>query len=446
VEIFTNLKLKNKYKKKSENEKPFLIRINHVEIVNFIMKICNIDKNINISKFLNIISKFIKLKYNFKELQNLFITNGIILSQDQLTLIKLFFSINGELSVHLIKEINQKLGKYALKIKDQMNDILKLIEYLEYWKVFSNENIRFELDFSFTNKFHRYDGIMINFGLSNHNFISFGFGGRYSNLIKLFNQNSNMNCLGVLINFSEINKYCQLIDKLNKNMIIKALIGSDYFNTLKERIEISNMLLENNISNDIILEDKNTSFEILNTYCKEFNIDYFLQTIDNNKNFLNILKLQNKNIKNNKIKKKEIINFLKDIKNDTREEPLENKEINFKNLDENDIKIISFDNLKLNTKNMFLENVKKKYTEIINTFKNNLKIIIAVNLDYLHLKDVVTNTNKFLNTKDLSPKVKDSMINLSKTIKKLKLLNPKDTFLLYSGVDDRILIENFEIH
>jgi hypothetical protein len=229
-------------------------------------------------------------------------------------------------------------------------------------------------------------------------------------------------------------------------MIIKALIGSDYFNTLKERIEISNMLLENNISNDIILEDKNTSFEILNTYCKEFNIDYFLQTIDNNKNFLNILKLQNKNIKNNKIKKKEIINFLKDIKNDMREEPLENKEINFKNLDENDIKIISFDNLKLNTKNMFLENVKKKYTEIINTFKNNLKIIIAVNLDYLHLKDVVTNTNKFLNTKDLSPKVKDSMINLSKTIKKLKLLNPKDTFLLYSGVDDRILIENFEIH
>src|SRR3989344_3082878 len=175
--------------------------------------------------------------------------------------------INKIISLISIKGSNSKKLKELCKLenKEGLEEIKELLSYLKEF------NTKVEFDITLARGLSYYTGTIFEVVLNNDLSLSLGGGGRYDDMISKF-MDSKQEYPAVGISFGLDRIYNILVNKNIKKTNTRLFIIP--IQTLKESLNISQKLRENNINTDIDLNNKGISKNL--DYANKLNIPYVL--------------------------------------------------------------------------------------------------------------------------------------------------------------------------
>ncbi|MBS3156397.1 histidine--tRNA ligase [Candidatus Woesearchaeota archaeon] len=228
------------------------IKINNRKILNSILKEADITENQE--DIILIIDKLYKIgvKGVKEELKSKKLTDK---------------QINKIISLISIKGSNSKKLKELCKLenKEGLEEIKELLSYLKEF------NTKVEFDITLARGLSYYTGTIFEVVLNNDLSLSLGGGGRYDDMISKF-MDSKQEYPAVGISFGLDRIYNILVNKNIKKTNTRLFIIP--IQTLKESLNISQKLRENNINTDIDLNNKGISKNL--DYANKLNIPYVL--------------------------------------------------------------------------------------------------------------------------------------------------------------------------
>ena len=228
------------------------IKINNRKILNSILKEADITENQE--DIILIIDKLYKIgvKGVKEELKSKKLTDK---------------QINKIINLISIKGSNSKKLKELCKLenKEGLEEIKELLSYLKEF------NTKVEFDITLARGLSYYTGTIFEVVLNNDLSLSLGGGGRYDDMISKF-MDSKQEYPAVGISFGLDRIYNILVNKNIKKTNTRLFIIP--IQTLKESLNISQKLRENNINTDIDLNNKGISKNL--DYANKLNIPYVL--------------------------------------------------------------------------------------------------------------------------------------------------------------------------
>ena len=228
------------------------IKINNRKILNSILKEADITENQE--DIILIIDKLYKIgvKGVKEELKSKKLTDK---------------QINKIINLISIKGSNSKKLKELTKLEDKegLEEIKELLSYLKEF------NTKVEFDITLARGLSYYTGTIFEVVLNNDLSLSLGGGGRYDDMISKF-MDSKQEYPAVGISFGLDRIYNILVNKNIKKTNTRLFIIP--IQTLKESLNISQKLRENNINTDIDLNNKGISKNL--DYANKLNIPYVL--------------------------------------------------------------------------------------------------------------------------------------------------------------------------
>ena len=242
----------------------FVIKINNRKILNGLFDELNISQKKK--EILIIIDKLEKIGMDAvkEELAKL------ELSQKNINKIEEFFNINGNTDEKIEKIEN--LGFNSQIFKAGLNELKEVVKYVRLFKV---EESNFTVDLTIARGLDYYTGTVYETNLIGYESIgSICSGGRYENLASYYTK-KNLPGVGISIGLTRLFynlKELGLLNKTKKSIskveIISMGVG------IEEAVQISNLLRENNIPNEIYKEDAKIKSKF--SYANNLNIPYVI--------------------------------------------------------------------------------------------------------------------------------------------------------------------------
>ena len=242
----------------------FIIKINNRKILNGLFDELNISQKK--TEILIIIDKLEKIGMEAvkEELRKLELSNGIINKIEE------FFKIDGTTDEKLEKL--EQLGFNSYIFKEGLQELKEVVKYV---RLFNVEEKNFTVDLTIARGLDYYTGTVYETNLVGYESIgSICSGGRYENLASYYTK-KNLPGVGISIGLTRLFYNLKEIGLLNttKKSISKVGIipmGSEF----EEAVNISNLLRENNIPNEIYKEDSKIKNKF--SYANNLDIPYVI--------------------------------------------------------------------------------------------------------------------------------------------------------------------------
>ena len=242
----------------------FIIKINNRKILNGLFDELNISQKK--TEILIIIDKLEKIGMEAvkEELRKLELSNGIINKIEE------FFKIDGTTDEKLEKL--EQLGFNSYIFKEGLQELKEVVKYV---RLFNVEEKNFTVDLTIARGLDYYTGTVYETNLVGYESIgSICSGGRYENLASYYTK-KNLPGLGISIGLTRLFYNLKELGLLNttKKSISKVGIipmGSEF----EEAVNISNLLRENNIPNEIYKEDSKIKNKF--SYANNLDIPYVI--------------------------------------------------------------------------------------------------------------------------------------------------------------------------
>ena len=242
----------------------FIIKINNRKILNGLFDELNISQKK--TEILIIIDKLEKIGMEAvkEELRKLELSNGIINKIEE------FFKIDGTTDEKLEKL--EQLGFNSYIFKEGLQELKEVVKYV---RLFNVEEKNFTVDLTIARGLDYYTGTVYETNLVGYESIgSICSGGRYENLASYYTK-KNLPGVGISIGLTRLFYNLKELGLLNttKKSISKVGIipmGSEF----EEAVNISNLLRENNIPNEIYKEDSKIKNKF--SYANNLDIPYVI--------------------------------------------------------------------------------------------------------------------------------------------------------------------------
>ena len=242
----------------------FIIKINNRKILNGLFDELNISQKK--TEILIIIDKLEKIGMEAvkEELRKLELSNGIINKIEE------FFKIDGTTDEKLEKL--EQLGFNSYIFKEGLHELKEVVKYV---RLFNVEEKNFTVDLTIARGLDYYTGTVYETNLVGYESIgSICSGGRYENLASYYTK-KNLPGVGISIGLTRLFYNLKELGLLNttKKSISKVGIipmGSEF----EEAVNISNLLRENNIPNEIYKEDSKIKNKF--SYANNLDIPYVI--------------------------------------------------------------------------------------------------------------------------------------------------------------------------
>ena len=242
----------------------FIIKINNRKILNGLFDELNISQKK--TEILIIIDKLEKIGMEAvkEELRKLELSNGIINKIEE------FFKIDGTTDEKLEKL--EQLGFNSYICKEGLQELKEVVKYV---RLFNVEEKNFTVDLTIARGLDYYTGTVYETNLVGYESIgSICSGGRYENLASYYTK-KNLPGVGISIGLTRLFYNLKELGLLNttKKSISKVGIipmGSEF----EEAVNISNLLRENNIPNEIYKEDSKIKNKF--SYANNLEIPYVI--------------------------------------------------------------------------------------------------------------------------------------------------------------------------
>ena len=242
----------------------FIIKINNRKILNGLFDELNISQKK--TEILIIIDKLEKIGMEAvkEELRKLELSNGIINKIEE------FFKIDGTTDEKLEKL--EQLGFNSYIFKEGLQELKEVVKYV---RLFNVEEKNFTVDLTIARGLDYYTGTVYETNLVGYESIgSICSGGRYENLASYYTK-KNLPGVGISIGLTRLFYNLKELGLLNttKKSISKVGIipmGSEF----EEAVNISNLLRENNIPNEIYKEDSKIKNKF--SYANNLEIPYVI--------------------------------------------------------------------------------------------------------------------------------------------------------------------------
>ena len=242
----------------------FVIKINNRKILNGLFDELNISQKK--TEILIIIDKLEKIGMEAvkEELRKLELSNGIINKIEE------FFKIDGTTDEKLEKL--EQLGFNSYIFKEGLQELKEVVKYV---RLFNVEEKNFTVDLTIARGLDYYTGTVYETNLVGYESIgSICSGGRYENLASYYTK-KNLPGVGISIGLTRLFYNLKELGLLNttKKSISKVGIipmGSEF----EEAVNISNLLRENNIPNEIYKEDSKIKNKF--SYANNLDIPYVI--------------------------------------------------------------------------------------------------------------------------------------------------------------------------
>ena len=242
----------------------FIIKINNRKILNGLFDELNISQKK--TEILIIIDKLEKIGMEAvkEELRKLELSNGIINKIEE------FFKIDGTTDEKLEKL--EQLGFNSYIFKEGLQELKEVVKYV---RLFNVEEKNFTVDLTIARGLDYYTGTVYETNLVGYESIgSICSGGRYENLASYYTK-KNLTGDGISIGLTRLFYNLKELGLLNttKKSISKVGIipmGSEF----EEAVNISNLLRENNIPNEIYKEDSKIKNKF--SYANNLDIPYVI--------------------------------------------------------------------------------------------------------------------------------------------------------------------------
>ena len=242
----------------------FIIKINNRKILNGLFDELNISQKK--TEILIIIDKLEKIGMEAvkEELRKLELSNGIINKIEE------FFKIDGTTDEKLEKL--EQLGFNSYIFKEGLQELKEVVKYV---RLFNVEEKNFTVDLTIARGLDYYTGTVYETNLVGYESIgSICSGGRYENLASYYTK-KNLPGVGISIGLTRLFynlKELGLLNTTKKSISEVGIIpmGSEF----EEAVNISNLLRENNIPNEIYKEDSKIKNKF--SYANNLDIPYVI--------------------------------------------------------------------------------------------------------------------------------------------------------------------------
>ena len=242
----------------------FIIKINNRKILNGLFDELNISQKK--TEILIIIDKLEKIGMEAvkEELRKLELSNGIINKIEE------FFKIDGTTDEKLEKL--EQLGFNSYIFKEGLQELKEVVKYV---RLFNVEEKNFTVDLTIARGLDYYTGTVYETNLVGYESIgSICSGGRYENLASYYTK-KNLPGVGISIGLTRLFynlKELGLLNTTKKSISEVGIIPMD--SEFEEAVNISNLLRENNIPNEIYKEDSKIKNKF--SYANNLDIPYVI--------------------------------------------------------------------------------------------------------------------------------------------------------------------------
>ena len=242
----------------------FIIKINNRKILNGLFDELNISQKK--TEILIIIDKLEKIGMEAvkEELRKLELSNGIINKIEE------FFKIDGTTDEKLEKL--EQLGFNSYIFKEGLQELKEVVKYV---RLFNVEEKNFTVDLTIARGLDYYTGTVYETNLVGYESIgSICSGGRYENLASYYTK-KNLPGVGISIGLTRLFynlKELGLLNTTKKSISKVGIIPMD--SEFEEAVNISNLLRENNIPNEIYKEDSKIKNKF--SYANNLDIPYVI--------------------------------------------------------------------------------------------------------------------------------------------------------------------------
>ena len=242
----------------------FIIKINNRKILNGLFDELNISQKK--TEILIIIDKLEKIGMEAvkEELRKLELSNGIINKIEE------FFKIDG-----ITDEKLEKLEQLGFNSEIFKEGLKELKEVVKYVRLFNVEEKNFTVDLTIARGLDYYTGTVYETNLVGYESIgSICSGGRYENLASYYTK-KNLPGVGISIGLTRLFynlKELGLLNTTKKSISEVGIIPMD--SEFEEAVNISNLLRENNIPNEIYKEDSKIKNKF--SYANNLDIPYVI--------------------------------------------------------------------------------------------------------------------------------------------------------------------------
>ena len=242
----------------------FIIKINNRKILNGLFDELNISQKK--TEILIIIDKLEKIGMEAvkEELRKLELSNGIINKIEE------FFKIDGTTDEKLEKL--EQLGFNSEIFKEGLKELKEVVKYV---RLFNVEEKNFTVDLTIARGLDYYTGTVYETNLVGYESIgSICSGGRYENLASYYTK-KNLPGVGISIGLTRLFynlKELGLLNTTKKSISKVGIIPMD--SEFEEAVNISNLLRENNIPNEIYKEDSKIKNKF--SYANNLDIPYVI--------------------------------------------------------------------------------------------------------------------------------------------------------------------------